>query len=709
MRSTEAGSIPERPGRFPEILYGAAILFLSGFFFLYEIFRAVRVGFTEDEASTLLLYLAHDVSAVFNFSAANNHLLNSVLAKIFLVGGGPAELVLRLPNLFGYLFYLLFAFLIVNKFKNRWLAVGGFLLLNLNVYVLDFFSLCRGYGLSLDFLLASLFFYFSFLEKRLKNRSTGRRDLSLAFLLSAFSVQANITMLNVYLSLLVLTLVLLAVWHRTADTRPATEPSGPKPRWRKKALWSFLGLAAVLFNCLMIPQDPGLAKKIYEPVSVHLFGLDDQELHDTTLYRLDYENQETQLIHEQGGQSVEDSSPYKSIKFDLPLAAVDKLTKIEVRIGKKVFELGEGELKALKRAKSSRPKYFVFSSDPSISLARSRLPKFRQVINWSGDRAFFRHFFLRAALLVGLAAVALLLILVVGRLLSRWKLIENGLFRSLASITLWLAAFSAYPIYILKKGGQLYFGGEDGFIQDTVFSLIANSFYKRTYFSRQTEIVFGLILFSMIVFMIILYVHYRKKSLAEILPGLSVFVFLLLSALLVVLQHLLFQTPYLIGRTALLFVPLYALFFVFLLASLARLNPILNKLAMAVLAVLVVFSIYHFSQTANGATTQEFRNDADTKAMLHDLDRLRNDVSPARDRIRLGIDREFNPVLQYYIRRMGLSWLSVESYPKASTMDFLYLKDYYMEDFVGDWLVIVKKYDISGNLLVKVVKKQQKE
>jgi len=51
----------------------------------------------------------------------------------------------------------------------------------------------------------------------------------------------------------------------------------------------------------------------------------------------------------------------------------------------------------------------------------------------------------------------------------------------------------------------------------------------------------------------------------------------------------------------------------------------------------------------------------------------------------------------------------VESYPKASTMDFLYLKDYYMEDFVGDWLVIVKKYDISGNLLVKVVKKQKKE
>jgi hypothetical protein len=54
---------------------------------------------------------------------------------------------------------------------------------------------------------------------------------------------------------------------------------------------------------------------------------------------------------------------------------------------------------------------------------------------------------------------------------------------------------------------------------------------------------------------------------------------------------------------------------------------------------------------------------------------------------------------------LGLSWLSVDSYPKASTMDFLYQKDYYMEDFVGDWLVSVKKCDISGNLFVKVVKK----
>ncbi len=81
MKWTEAGSMPGRPGKFPEILYGAAILSISGFFFLYEIFRAVRVGFTEDEASTLLLYLAHDVSAIFNFSAANNHLLNSVLEK----------------------------------------------------------------------------------------------------------------------------------------------------------------------------------------------------------------------------------------------------------------------------------------------------------------------------------------------------------------------------------------------------------------------------------------------------------------------------------------------------------------------------------------------------------------------------------------------------------------------------------------------------
>ncbi len=83
-----------------------------------------------------------------------------------------------------------------------------------------------------------------------------------------------------------------------------------------------------------------------------------------------------------------------------------------------------------------------------------------------------------------------------------------------------------------------------------------------------------------------------------------------------------------------LFIPLYVLFLVISLASLARLNPFLNKLALAVLTVLVAFSIYHFVQTANAATTHEFRNDADTRAMLHDLDRLRNDMPP-RDRVRL--------------------------------------------------------------------------
>ncbi|MCX6575864.1 MAG: hypothetical protein NTV82_05660, partial [Candidatus Aminicenantes bacterium] len=62
MKWKEAGSMPERPRKFPEIFYGAAMLAISGFFILYEIIRAVRVGLTEDEASTLLLYLSHNVS-----------------------------------------------------------------------------------------------------------------------------------------------------------------------------------------------------------------------------------------------------------------------------------------------------------------------------------------------------------------------------------------------------------------------------------------------------------------------------------------------------------------------------------------------------------------------------------------------------------------------------------------------------------------------
>src|SRR6185436_12641938 len=108
------------------------------------------------EAATYLRYIPHDFFSVFNFDVATNHFLNTLLTKLCYLIGGNSELVLRLPNHVGYGMYLWFSLRILQRLRHRAIAFAGFLLLNLNPYVLDYFSLSRGYGLSLGFLMGTL-------------------------------------------------------------------------------------------------------------------------------------------------------------------------------------------------------------------------------------------------------------------------------------------------------------------------------------------------------------------------------------------------------------------------------------------------------------------------------------------------------------------------------------------------------------------------
>ena len=84
------------------------------------------------------------------------------MAKVSYLVGGSSDLALRLPSLIGYGMYLCFSILILGFLRYRPIAFAGFLLLNLNAYLLDYFALSRGYGLALGFLMGALFFFFGF-------------------------------------------------------------------------------------------------------------------------------------------------------------------------------------------------------------------------------------------------------------------------------------------------------------------------------------------------------------------------------------------------------------------------------------------------------------------------------------------------------------------------------------------------------------------
>ncbi|MGB1316695.1 MAG: hypothetical protein ACPG5W_00740, partial [Flavobacteriales bacterium] len=82
---------------------------------------------------------------------------------------------------------------------------SGFLILNLNPYLLDFFSLARGYGLASAFTLGSIVFY----VKWLKSYRYGRLVVSLVF--ASTAVLCNFSLVNLFLALVALVILEVVV------------------------------------------------------------------------------------------------------------------------------------------------------------------------------------------------------------------------------------------------------------------------------------------------------------------------------------------------------------------------------------------------------------------------------------------------------------------------------------------------------------------
>ena len=188
---------PSSPGGRSWIAAQWLVASVGGLLLAYTSYRAHALSFTHDESLSYLFHVSRSYQSIlFDAGTANNHLLNTALMKLFgeLFGSHPFSL--RLPNLIGHGIYLVFSCLWLRLFGRPFVLVAGFLALNLNPYLLDFFSLARGYGLSLALLMASLYFM---------GRTLRSGDLRLeraSLIAAALAVLANYTLLNVYLALL---------------------------------------------------------------------------------------------------------------------------------------------------------------------------------------------------------------------------------------------------------------------------------------------------------------------------------------------------------------------------------------------------------------------------------------------------------------------------------------------------------------------------
>lgn len=181
------------------------VLSLGLLSWIYVFTKALNTPFTVDEASTYLDFVLFNTFLPgLSKWEANNHLINSLLTILSSAAFGDRPFALRLPNVlsFGLLIYQVMIFA-KKRLHYTSSAVAISLLLFYSTLVLDFFSLCRGYGISLAFLMWFINEFLATLEKE-------KPSYFKVVLFGCFMVGANLNLLPLFMGALILSVAFQA-------------------------------------------------------------------------------------------------------------------------------------------------------------------------------------------------------------------------------------------------------------------------------------------------------------------------------------------------------------------------------------------------------------------------------------------------------------------------------------------------------------------
>ncbi|MDE3166916.1 MAG: glycosyltransferase family 39 protein [Acidobacteriota bacterium] len=126
-------------------------LALTAALFALSVFRAATADITPGEAWNYTHYILppwHD--ALLHYDT-NNHVLNTLLARVSTAALGRKEIALRLPSLLAGLLYGWAAWRLSRRLYSGWGFPAAWALLLLNPLVVDALSEARGYGMAIAF------------------------------------------------------------------------------------------------------------------------------------------------------------------------------------------------------------------------------------------------------------------------------------------------------------------------------------------------------------------------------------------------------------------------------------------------------------------------------------------------------------------------------------------------------------------------------
>lgn len=153
--------------------------------------RAIFTQMTHDETANFFRFVQTTDFLPYGLdTSATNHLLNSFLSWISYSLFGAESWALRLGNILSFPVFFYFLVKLGSLLKNRFLRISFVVVLALTHNLIEFFAMSRGYGHSMAFLLAALWFL-------LRAFSTvSPRDYFLTLLFATLALTANLTLLN---------------------------------------------------------------------------------------------------------------------------------------------------------------------------------------------------------------------------------------------------------------------------------------------------------------------------------------------------------------------------------------------------------------------------------------------------------------------------------------------------------------------------------
>ena len=262
------------------------------------------------------------------------------------------------------------------------------------------------------------------------------------------------------------------------------------------------------------------------------------------------------------------------------------------------------------------------------------------------------------------------------------------------------------PVRRVITYNTLNFGGSKGFYADTIIHLIYNVFHGislPSFVISILQIIFtSLVLISL--FIVILMMVKRNKSFFEEHTGLitSCFLLILISVIIIAL-HVFFKADYPISRFSIFLFPVFMVHIGFLVHYLMSLKY--EKLILAVISIIALASMINFWQNTSLRSSIEWAYDTNTKDMIQTLMSHREKNNPGTGNVRLGINRLFEPTINFYRETMGIEWLQpVDDKGISKNDDYCYMFNDELNQLDSSEYEVIKKYSNINTMLIMNIK-----